>query len=327
MQPGALNLNALKVFCDVARHRSFSQAAQTSDVTQSAVSQAIALLEKRLQVQLIDRSTRPLRLTAVGHRYYEGCKALLAQYEELEAGIRNARDEIAGTVQLAAIYSVGLSDMGQYVQRLANELPRTNVHIDYLHPDRVYERVLDGTADLGLVSFPGKSPKLTALAWRDEEMVLACSGKHPFAHRLAVPVAELDGQTYVHFAKDLVIRRKVDQFLREHGVDVAVAVEFDNVENIKQAVAIGAGVALLPAPTLHREVAARSLTALPLHGGSLTRPLGIIHRMRPRSARGAAVRGDFARRSSCGLSRKRKRRTIRRRLRSPAQTTGSPEGE
>ncbi len=281
MQPGALNLNALKLFCDVARHRSFSQAAQANDLTQSAVSQVVAHLEKRMEVQLIDRSTRPLRLTPVGLRYYEGCKAILEQYEELEACIRGARDEIAGKVQVAAIYSVGLSDMGQYVQRLACEMPRALVHIDYLHPDRVYERVLDGTADLGLVSFPGRSAKLTALPWRDEEMVLACPAKHPFAHRLAVPVAELDGQKYVHFARDLMIRRKVDHFLREHGVAVEVGLEFDNVENIKQAVAIGAGVALLPAPTVRREVQAGTLAALPLHGGRLTRPLGIIHRKRP----------------------------------------------
>jgi DNA-binding transcriptional LysR family regulator len=281
MHNGALNLNALKLFCDVARHRSFSQAAQAGHLTQSAVSQAIAHLEKRLKVQLIDRSKRPLRLTPVGHRYYEGAQAILAQYEELEADIRNTGDGIAGTVQVAAIYSVGLSDMGQYVQRLTRELPRAQVHIDYLHPDRVQQRVLDGTADLGLVSFPGRAAKLTALPWRDEEMVLACSVKHPFAHRLAVPIAELDGQSYVHFADGLVIRRKVDQFLREHGVAVRVALEFDNVENIKQAVVIGAGVALLPAPTLRREVDARSMAALPLHGARLTRPLGIIHRKRP----------------------------------------------
>jgi DNA-binding transcriptional LysR family regulator len=281
MQPGALNLSALKVFCDLARHRSFSLAGQANGVTQSAVSQVIAQIEKRMAVQLVDRSTRPLRLTELGERYCTGCKAILEQYEALEAGIRGVGDEIAGSVQVAAIYSVGLSDMGQYVERLASELPRARVHIDYLHPDRVYERVQEGTADLGLVSFPGKSPKLTALAWRDEEMVLACSAKHPFAHRLAVPVADLDGQTYVHFAEGLVIRRKVDQFFREHGVAVGVGPAFDNVENIKQAVVIGAGVALLPAPTLRGEVKARTLAALPLHGGRLTRPLGIIHRKRP----------------------------------------------
>src|SRR6516165_10332733 len=113
MQTVALNLSALKVFCDVARHRSCSLAAQANSVTQSAVSQIIAQLEKRMQVRLVDRSTRPLRLTPIGHRYYQGCRTLLQQYAELEASVRKAREEIVTQVQVAAIYSVGLSDMSQ----------------------------------------------------------------------------------------------------------------------------------------------------------------------------------------------------------------------
>jgi DNA-binding transcriptional LysR family regulator len=283
-----MQLGSLRIFCDVARHRSFSQAAQANHVTQSAVSQIVSQLEKELQVRLIDRSTRPLQLTPLGQAYYEGCKSLLDQYAELEASLRDRQADVAGTVQVAAIYSVGLSDMGQFVQRFTAEMPRTHVQIEYLHPDKVYEHVLDGTADLGLVSFPRKTPKLVAEPWREEEMVLVCAAKHPFAHRLAVGARDLDGQTFVHFERDLTIRRRVDQFLRKQGVQVDVKVEFDNIENIKQAVAIGAGVALLPEPTVRREVKARALAALPLHGSRLVRPLGIIHRRRP--ALGAAAR-------------------------------------
>jgi DNA-binding transcriptional LysR family regulator len=273
-----MQIESLKVFCSVARQRSFSQAAQASGITQSAVSQAIAQLEKRMQVQLIDRSTRPLQLTDLGLRYYEGCRNLLEQYDELEAAIRESRVEIAGAVTVAAIYSVGLSDMGQYTQRFQAEGPRATVQIDYVHPDRVYERVLDGTADLGLVSYPKKTPNLTAVAWREEEMVLVCSPKHALASRLALPPKDLDGQPYVHFDKNLVVRRRVDRFLRSHGVKVKVVAEFDNIENIKQAVSIGAGVALLPEPTVRREVKARSLVALPLFDCAFTRALAIIHR-------------------------------------------------
>ncbi len=273
-----MQLESLKVFCDVARHRSFSQAAELNDITQSAVSQIVSQLEKRMKVQLIDRSTRPLQLTPVGVAYCEGCKNLLDQYDELEGRIRSAQIEIAGTVTVAAIYSVSLSDMGQYVQRFQAELPRTTVHIDYLHPDRVYERVMDGTADLGLLSYPKKTPNLAAVTWREEEMVLACSPKHPFASRLALPVKELNGQAYVHFDKDLNVRRRVDKFLRTERVKVDVVAEFDSIENIKQAVSIGAGVALLPEPTVRREVKARTLVAVPLFDCRFTRPLAIIHR-------------------------------------------------
>src|SRR5262245_41940729 len=282
-----MHLASLQVFCDVVRHRSFSQAAQANEITQSAASQIVSQLEKRMDVQLIDRSTRPLQLTPLGQTYYEGCKALLDQYRELEASIRNAQEQVAGTVQVAAIYSVGLGDMGQFVQRFQAQEPDAQVHIEYLHPDRVHDKVLDGTADLGLVSFPRKSPKLTALSWRDEEMVLACSPRHPLAHNLALRLPELTGQNYIHFDKNLTIRRQIDRFLRERDVSVEVVHEFDNIENIKQAVAVGVGVALLPEPTLRREVRARTLIALPLFDCRLVRPLGLIHRRRHKLSRAA----------------------------------------
>lgn len=273
-----MQFESLKVFCDVARHRSFSQAAQANNVTQSAASQVVSQLEKRMGVQLIDRSTRPLQLTAFGQAYYEGCTALLEQYMELEASIRTAHAQQARTVRVAAIYSVGLGDMGHYVQQFQTEHPDVRVHLEYLHPDRVYEKVREGTADLGLVSFPRKLPKLAAMPWREEEMVLACSPVHPLAPVLNIRPGQLQGVKYIHFDKDLTIRREVDRFLREHGIVVDVVLEFDNIENIKKAVELGAGVALLPEPTLRREVEEHSLVARPLIGGRLVRPLGIIHR-------------------------------------------------
>jgi DNA-binding transcriptional LysR family regulator len=273
-----MQLGSLKVFCDVARQRSFSQAAQANDITQSAVSQIVAQLEKRIAVQLIDRSTRPLQLTTLGRTYYEGCKVLLERYAELESSIQAAQAKVAGEVQVAAIYSVGLVDMGQFVQRFHAQEPDAKVQVEYLHPDRVYDRVLEGTADLGLVSYPRKSPKLIALPWREEEMVLACPPRHQLAQSATLHLEDLAGQSYVHFDKNLTIRKMVDRLLKEHGVTANVACEFDNIENIKQAVAVGAGVALLPEPTLRREVKARALVAVPLAGVRFTRPLGIVQR-------------------------------------------------
>jgi DNA-binding transcriptional LysR family regulator len=273
-----MQIEALKVFCDVARCRSFSQAAQENGLSQSAASQIVLQLEKRLGVKLISRSPRPLQLTPLGRTYYDGCKHLLEQYGELEASIRNAQTEMEGSVQVAAIYSVGLGDMGDYVERFSQQQPHARVHIAYLHPDQVYERVHEGTADFGLVSFPRKSRELVSLPWRNEEMVLVCHPTHPLARNLAVMPAQLNGEKFVGFARGLVIRREMDRFLREQGVSVEVALEFDSIENIKKAVEVAAGVALLPEPTIRREVADRTLVALPLVGCSFHRPLGILFR-------------------------------------------------
>jgi DNA-binding transcriptional LysR family regulator len=273
-----MQFESLQVFCDVARFRSFSQAAQSNNVSQSAASQIVLQLERRLGVQLVNRSTRPLQLTDLGKVYYEGCKGLIKQYQDLEASVRDAQVQLDAQVQVAAIYSVGLGDMGRYIQLLTDRQPKARVHIEYLHPDRVYEKVLEGTADFGLVSFPKKSRELSALPWREEEMVLACPPSHLLAQAKNVKPAQLQELDYVAFDKDLVIRREVDRFWREQGVSPRVTLEFDNIENIKKAVEVSAGVALLPEPTLRREVAAGTLVAVPLAGVRFVRPLGIIHR-------------------------------------------------
>ena len=273
-----MQFEALKVFCDIARCRSFSQAAAANGLTQSAASHIVHQLEERLGTQLIDRSTRPLQLTATGQAYYDGCRGLVEQYLELEASIIRSRVPLAATVEVAAIYSVGLGDMGRYVERFQARQPHVRVHVEYLHPDRVHEKVHEGSADLGMVSFPRKSKELAVQPWREEEMVLACPPSHALARCRSVKVARLAGEKYVAFAKGLVIRREVDRFLRDHGVAADVVAEFDNIENIKKGIAVLAGVALLPEPTLRQEVQAGTLTARPLDGCRFVRPLGIIYR-------------------------------------------------
>jgi DNA-binding transcriptional LysR family regulator len=273
-----MQLESLQVYCDIVRLRSFSQAASANGLSQSAASQIVSQLEERLGVQLIDRSTRPLQPTARGQLFCEGCRGLLEEFAGLEARVRQGPGRLTGTVQVAAIYSVGLGDMGELVERFRAAHPGVKVAVEYLHPDRVYERVLDGTADFGLVSWPKPTRKLVVLPWREEEMVLACAPRHPLARQADVNPSELSGVRYVGFDRDLAIRREVDRFLRDHEAFVDMTAEFDNIENIKQAVEVGAGVALLPAPTVQREVQAGTLAARPLAGCRFVRPLGIIHR-------------------------------------------------
>src|SRR5262249_53817699 len=153
--------------------RNFSKAAEANGLSQPTVSRLVHQLEGRLGGPLIDRSKRPLQPTALGQAYYEGCKRLLEQYTELEVSLRREQGQRALTVRVAAIYSVGLSDMGHYVERFHADNPHAKVHVEYLHPDQVYQRVRGELADLGLVSFPCRSRELTVLSWREEEMVVA----------------------------------------------------------------------------------------------------------------------------------------------------------
>jgi DNA-binding transcriptional LysR family regulator len=241
-------------------------------------------LEERLGVKLIDRSKRPLVLTPQGKVYHEGCKDLVERYLELENRVKALEDEdtVAGTVGVAAIYSVGLHHMSQYVRIFEERHPRASVRLEYLHPRRVLERVTSGEVELGLLSCPRKWPDLNVITWREEAMVLAVHPSHRFAHRESVAVTELEGEPLIAFDPDLSIRRTIDRFLRHHGVSVDVVLEFDNIENIKRAVEIPSGVSILPEPSLAQELKAGTLVAVQIDGqdpnAPLTRPLAILHR-------------------------------------------------
>ena len=149
-----------------------------------------------------------------------------------------------------------------------------------MRPDKIYEAVLADAVDLGLVSYPVPSRELAVIPWREEEMTVALPPAHPLAARPVLVPADLDGQDYVGFDEDLPIRREQDRFFRDHGVQVRLTMHFDNIQMIKEAVALGSGLSILPARTMQAELAQGRLASVPLHAPELVRPVGILHRRR-----------------------------------------------
>lgn len=273
-----MNVKSLKVFCDVVGRRSFSRAAEENGISQSGASQIVNHLEEHLGVRLIDRTKRPFGLTPEGEAYYEGCRKLVQRYFALEEEVKTLHEEVSGRVSVASIYSIGLSHMNRFVQSFLKRFPKANVRLQYQHPRRVYELVESDQVDLGLVSYPRSTRTIKATVWREEPMVVVCSPDHPLATGSEVRLEELHGQDVVAFDPDLEIRHEIDRALAQRAVEVHVTMEFDNTETIKRAVEINAGVALLPRPTVDREVQSGALVALPLAGIELCRPIGIIQR-------------------------------------------------
>jgi hypothetical protein len=128
----------------------------------------------------------------------------------------------------------------------------------------VYDLVENDQVDLGLVSFPKSTRTIAALNWREEPMVFVSSPQHPLAQQEAIRVENLQGVNMVGFDQGLKIRRAIDRALGAHGVQVNLVMAFDNIETLKRAIEINAGVSLLPEPTVVREVQLGSLVARPL---------------------------------------------------------------
>ncbi|MEX2317342.1 MAG: LysR family transcriptional regulator [Pirellulales bacterium] len=273
-----MHIRFLKIFCDIVDLASFSRAAEANGVSQSNASQVVHQLEERLGVRLINRSKRPFVLTPEGQRFHEGSRVIVQRYDDLEREVRALHEAVAARLTVASIYSVGLAHMSRFQRDFLAANPKADVRLEYLHPHRVYEAVESGQADLGLVSYPEPSKTLAAIAWRSEPMVLVCHPQHPLAGRESAPIEALCDQPFVAFQVGLKIREEIDRVLADRGIPVQVALEFDNIETIKQAIEVAAGVSLLPQPTIGRELSSGSLAMVRLEGEPLSRPLGIIHR-------------------------------------------------
>lgn len=274
-----MQIEALKLFCDAVAYNSFSRCARENGLTQSAVSQAIHKLEENLGTVLIDRSRRPWQLTRSGRICHEHCREVLDAFCRLEAAVAPEEPRHQSEVHVAAIYSVGLVYLNDCIESFQQDHPEIHVRIEYQRPDKVLDGIQGGALDFGILSFPPARRELDILPWHEERMVLAAPPGHSLAIAGdAVPLPALQAYEFVCFDQDLPIHRHIARYLRNRGVDYRASCRFDNIEAIKRAVEADQGMAILPAPTLLREVQLGSLVALPIAECDLVRTLRIVRR-------------------------------------------------
>ena len=273
-----MQIESLKVFCDLAETESFTKAAQINGVTQSAVSQQISSLERIFKSLLIERSKKKFRLTREGQVLYDYSKQVIATYEALHSKLQEIKDIISGTIRVATIYSIGLHDLPPYLKRFLKSYPTVNVHVEYRRANQVYDDVIGNVVDLGLVAYPQRDPKLEVYALRKDPLVLIVHPQHALAKNKSIRLKSLSGQKFIGFEPDIPTRKALDRLLKESSVQVDHVMEFDNIETVKRAVEIDAGVAIVPQGTVIQEVAKQTLAAVALDDGDLYRPLAAIYK-------------------------------------------------
>ena len=272
-----MQLESLKVFCDLCETESFTKAAQMSSVTQSAVSQTISALERKFKSLLIERSKTNFGLTPEGEIVYDYGKKMLQQFDSFCSKLQGIQKVISGNIRLASVYSIGLHEMPPYIKRFLKDYPDVNVHLEYRRHDQVYDDVLGNVIDLGLVAYPIWHARLEIVPLPKDPLVLICHPQNPFARSKSVKLKALDGQKLISFDRDMPTRKALDKIFRDQGITVQHAQEFDNIELLKAVVALDSGVAIVPEGTVKQEVGNRTLAAVPLEG-TYFRELGIIYK-------------------------------------------------
>ncbi len=271
-------LETLKVFCDLAELLSFSKTAEKNMFSQSAVSQQLAQLELAHKCQLINREKRPIELTREGQLFYRAAKDILERYEQLKNEMNMMHSAVGSRMNVAAIYSIGMHTLPEYVKKFMINHPKVNVHIEYFSADKIYEQVLSGDADIGLVAVPKRDKRLEVYDFEDEPLVLVCSPRHILADEKRIDIHKVLFERFIAFEKDVPTRIWIDSLLQKYNIVVHPIMEFDNIETIKRAVEINSGISILPRTAIEQELAGGTLTMVEFSNEKFFRPTGIIVR-------------------------------------------------
>ncbi len=273
-----MHIETLKVFCDLVELQSFLKAAEKHLLSQSAVSQQLAQLELRHKCQLVNRKKRPIEPTKEGHLFYKAAKDVLERYAQLSSELNALKSDGASRINIAAIYSIGMHSLPDYVKKFMVTYSDVNVHIEYFSDPRIYELVLSGEIDIGLVAVPKKDKRLDVYEFEDEPLLLAFSPKHPLSRESEIDIHKVQFERFIGFEKDTPTRIWIDNIFQRYNIIVRPVMEFDNVETIKRAVEINSGISILPETAILQEVQSGTIKAIGFSNESFVRPTGIIVR-------------------------------------------------
>jgi DNA-binding transcriptional LysR family regulator len=273
-----INLTTYKIFRDLVNTQSFSKAAAMNTITQSAVSQQVAGLEKKLDCSLIERGKKELCLTHEGRRFFQVCHDIIDIQEKFLKEVRELNHQIGGVVNLSTIYSIGLHDLPPYVKKFMKQFPGVHLHVEYRRSKQVYTDILDDVSDIGFVAFPEKKSQLLIKPFKRDQMVLICHPSHRLANFKAVSVKRLVGEKFIGFDPDIPTRKSLEVMLKKHAITVKYVMEFDNIETLKRAVEIDMGVSLVPLSTVTQELRNKTLKTIAFSDAEFFRPLAIVHK-------------------------------------------------
>ena len=273
-----MQIETLKIFCDLAELQSFSKTADRHYLSQSAVSQQLAQLELTYKCQLINRKKRPIELTKEGQLFYTAATDMLERHEQLRSELNALKSSTESRINVAAIYSIGMHTLPDYVKKFMFKYPNVNVSIEYFRASKIYELILAGEADIGLVAIPKKDKRMDVYEFEDEPLVLACSPKHPLSRESQIDIHQLQFERFVGFEKNTPTRIWIDNIFERYNIVLRPAMEFDNVETIKRAVEINSGISILPQTVILQEVNDGTIKIVGFSNEDFVRPTGIIVR-------------------------------------------------
>ena len=272
-----MELSSLLAFVQVARERSFSQAAEILFLTQPAVSKRIASLEADLGATLFDRVGRQVHLTEAGRHLLPRAEQILDGVADIQRELANLSGEITGPLAMGTSHHIGLHRLPPVLRRYTDHYPEVELDIRFMSSEKICQAVEQGELELGVITLPLQPTQYLKMQtiWPDPLLIVAAVD-HPLAACERISVDELIRYPAVLPTKATYTRSLLEQALAAGGREIRCELSTDYLETLKMMASIGLGWSLLPKTMLDE-----SLQALQIEGIHLQRNLGVVtHRQR-----------------------------------------------
>ena len=274
-----MNLRDLRYLVALADERHFGRAADRCFVSQPTLSAQIRKLEEYLGVALVERRPKRVSLTATGEKIVERARRLLLEADAIVEVAKTERDPLAGALRLALIPTVGPYLLPHVVRQLRRALPRLKLLLYEYQTGPLLEKLRDGELDLGILALPAAADGLATAELFDEPFTLAVPANHPLAARDRVRVADLEGETLLLLEDGHCLRDQALEVCSRIHLGDEQDYRATSLETLRQMVAAGHGVTLLPQLAAASPVGtARSLRIKPFGNPPPVRTIGAVWR-------------------------------------------------
>lgn len=271
------DINNIKAFVVVADTGSFSEAAETLYITQSAVSKRVAAMENALSAKLFDRIGRRIMLTEIGQTILPKCRLILDTLNDTNKIIHNLSGKVAGALSIGTSHHIGLHHLPPVIRQYVRLYPDVEMDIHFQSSEKICDMVITGDLELGIVTLPLEVPEnlSTKLLW-DDQMQFVVGAQHELTNQANCHIQEFTKINAILPERGTYTHSIIKKAFEINGLELHSKFSTNYLETIKMMVSVGLGWSVLPETLIDKD-----LSIIKLPGISFTRQLGIIqHKQR-----------------------------------------------
>jgi LysR family transcriptional regulator, low CO2-responsive transcriptional regulator len=288
-----MDFDQLETFLEVARHASFSRAAEKRFRTQPAISSQIRSLEDEVGSKLFDRSGGRVALTAPGKVFQKFAEETLAARKQVVTAIAETERIPRGEIVVSANEGTCLHILPEVFASFKKQYPDVSVSVKRADYSQILDWVADNTVDFGVVSLPVNDNRLTTMLIHSDELVAITPPKHPLAKQKSVTIADVTAYPLV-MPKAGHTRDTLEDLFHERRLKPQISMELDSSELLKRFVAADVGVGFISRSHVAEDVRADALAAIPLSDARIVRDLALTFRKDKALSRAALALIDIA---------------------------------